>query len=220
MNLTPVDDPRNVYYLKKRLFRLLRITRDINAFPGSQPVTFMREHLDWLLNEDYYVCEKSDGTRYLLYYTYFNADGVGVNKGFLIDRNYEFWELPAPARIPLKAGRASRQDKWHRDVLLDGELIGEDDHPRFCIFDLLMVYGESVCDCSLPRRLQLLQNDILVPLSTARPEGDLRLVMKEMHKPYGMQLVFEKIARQTHGNDGLIFTPVQAHYTAGTTPSL
>lgn len=182
-------------------------------------MSFRRHHLDWLLREDYYVCEKSDGTRYLLYYTCFTADGTDGHAGFLIDRNYEFWGLPEPARIPLKASRATGQAEWHQDVLLDGELIREDGCPCFYIFDLLAIYGRSVCDRTLPQRLQLLQNDVLAPLSTAKAAG-LRLVMKEMHKPYGMQLVFDKIARQTHGNDGLIFTPVQAPYTAGTTPSL
>lgn len=35
-------------------------------FAGSQPVAFMPYHLQSLQREDYFVCEKSDGVRYLM----------------------------------------------------------------------------------------------------------------------------------------------------------
>lgn len=47
--------------IRERLCRMLGWVND--RFPGAQAVSFVREHLDVLAREDYFVCEKSDGVR-------------------------------------------------------------------------------------------------------------------------------------------------------------
>ncbi|KEF51235.1 mRNA guanylyltransferase [Exophiala aquamarina CBS 119918] len=56
--------------------------RGSRSFPGAQPVSFARKRLQELKHQDYYVCEKTDGLRYLMY---LNEDqGKGIH--YLIDR--------------------------------------------------------------------------------------------------------------------------------------
>lgn len=57
----------------------------IFRFPGSQPVSFEKRHLEALEREDYYVCEKSDGVRYLLYFAIPPSGPVA----FLVQNTYD-----------------------------------------------------------------------------------------------------------------------------------
>ncbi len=67
----PVEDRDFLRELQVRLWDGLlgRPTRFLQ-FPGSQPVSFARHHIaESLERTDYYVCEKSDGVRLLLFIT-------------------------------------------------------------------------------------------------------------------------------------------------------
>lgn len=216
-----VSDEEFLQELRFRLWDgiLDRPTRTLQ-FPGSQPVSFERKHLDLLEHEDYYVCEKSDGVRYLLYYT----APYGRPTAYLIDRNFQCRELDG-LRLPGK-----KEGTIHEDTLLDGELLFEPSASTdeeegqffFLIFDVLTISGMNVMGLSLPERLKYVQNHVIAPLKI-KLMNDLEfrypfeLKMKTMSKPYAIAQILElEIPEQRHGNDGLIFTPVADPYVSGT----
>ena len=89
--------------IQQRINHLLSLPRNC-TFPGSQPVSLVKNHLtNNLLNQDYVVCEKTDGIRYLLYFT-ITPSGPAA---FIIDRKGEVrgWDgltLPLPSRKKMK----------------------------------------------------------------------------------------------------------------------
>lgn len=95
------------------------------------------------------------------------------------------------------------------------------------IFDILMVNGHNLMGLSLPDRLKHVQNDVIAPferlLKTANGENPFpfKLQLKTMYKTYHMGHLFsDVIPALHHGNDGLIFTPVEDPYVSGTCPRM
>ncbi len=107
--------------------------------------------------------------------------------------------------------------------MLDGELVYDavQDCLIFYIFDALMFQARSLTQQPLPARLQVIQNDVIGSWKARVKASDepypFKLQLKQMWKPYGLRELFERvIPAQGHENDGLIFTPVQDPYLAGT----
>ncbi|TFY57978.1 hypothetical protein EVJ58_g6686 [Rhodofomes roseus] len=76
-------------WLKQTVARLCQLENE--RFPGSQPVSFAMPDLQKLDTKDYWVCEKSDGVRVLLFvYTDITTSEQMV---FLIDRHNSYREL-------------------------------------------------------------------------------------------------------------------------------
>lgn len=94
-----VQNNRQTYAFPSSLF---------TRFPGSQPVSFLRKHLNLLLSEDYYVCEKSDGLRLLLFF----PEPHKYNRAaFLIDRESNVYEIPECLLYTKKD--AGAEDAYH-----------------------------------------------------------------------------------------------------------
>jgi len=99
--------------IQQRINHLLSLPRNC-TFPGSQPVSLIKSHLtNNLLNQDYVVCEKTDGIRYLLYFT-ITPSGPAA---FVIDRKGEIrgWDgltLPLP---PPSSSRGRRMKTKTRE---------------------------------------------------------------------------------------------------------
>ncbi|KAG2188377.1 hypothetical protein INT44_001130 [Umbelopsis vinacea] len=208
-------DPVYSKTLQGRVQELLKIHHD--GFPGSQPVSFETKHLIDLQREDYFVCEKSDGVRYLMFATQ-TPKGPAT---FLLDRNRSWFFIPH-LLFPLRG----KDNEYHNETLMDGELVMDIDENknktlRFLIFDLMVVNTQSVTQRAFSTRLGMLQQEVIQPLHNSAKKGaPFKVELKKMERSYGLALVFDQMTRLKHASDGVIFTPVKLPYTTGTCEKL
>lgn len=213
-------------YLKQQVAMILR-TRP-NHFPGSQPVSFVREHLtNNLLNKDYLVCEKSDGLRCLLFVLVnpeTNEEGT-----FLISRENEFYHIP-DFHFP-----RSKKDfqSSHNGTIVDGELVYSTNpitkvkEIRYLIFDCLSMDMTSVMHKNLWKRLYHAQHEFHAPYLELRrkfPDACVnwvfKLDFKNMTQPFKIHKIFSEMKNLTYVSDGLILTCCDTPYISGTDPTL
>ena len=227
---------------------LIGADSDATTFPGAHVVSLTRKALyDTLAKRSYYVCEKTDGVRYLL----LCANG----ECFLIDRKdrYTWVKLFLPRGLPGPPGSKITRSSLLTNTLLDGELVVDHVKQRdgtvkkqlvFYIFDVMAVQRspeQKPCDCSvvslpLPDRLRLLHSHVLGPRhqwyqqshwrhlfsnELRQTNGTFQVQAKNMYRAEDTRHVFESVLPNLpHKQDGLIYTPVNKRYTIGTDHSL
>ncbi|CAJ0845040.1 2569_t:CDS:2 [Entrophospora sp. SA101] len=165
--------------LKKRINSILGAA--VN-FPGSQPVSFTLQHLIELEKEDYYVCEKSDGARVLLY---IRMDKNGDQDVYL----NHYFHLPG-VKFPIPNTNVDpNTHNW--DSLVDGELVYDVEPDGSRLFLLIKDYNKLI----LRNNPQFANNQ------------PFKFAFKEMEKSYGLEKVIkETTLKLKHKSDGLIFT--------------
>jgi len=219
-----------------------------DSFPGSQPVSFERRHMNAdqqvsLQRMGFYASEKTDGMRYMLLV-------LGERGAYAVDRRFEFIKLPA-MHFPARGGGAPLDE-----TLLDGELVldavrrGTEEGTietrrslRYLAYDACAVSGTWLMDKPLPLRLLALQREVLGPRYEAGATGrDLSsepfaVDQKDFFSIRHLQHIFQQVKpggsggehlyayqdelrKVEHGNDGVIFTPILEPYVCGTCPSL
>ncbi|KAL7626836.1 Dcp1p-Dcp2p decapping enzyme complex alpha subunit [Parahypoxylon ruwenzoriense] len=214
-----------VHNFRQEVANLLH--RNSVGFPGAQPVSFTRKHLEELLREDYYVCEKSDGIRYLMYLT---EDENRSEVHYLIDRKNDYWFINAGSlHFPLP----QNQQAFHTGTLLDGELVMDTlsdgrREPRYLVFDCLALDGQSLMSRELSKRLGYFQEQVFKPYKKLLEEYPQEkqyqpffIDLKSMQMAYGVRMIFEDVIKNLkHENDGLIFTALYSEYKPGTDPHI
>lgn len=199
--------------------------RQSSSFPGAQPVSFAARHKVELQKQDYYVCEKSDGIRCLMYMT---AE-QGQEVTYLIDRKNDYYHV-TQLHFPLASNRVV---EFHTGTLVDGELVNEVQpngsvQVKYLVFDCLILDHSRMMHRTLDKRLAYFRDKVYNPyraLYLKFPDEVQYLPFivdfKEMRLSYGIEMMFrEVLPKLTHGNDGLIFTCKNTPYKPGTDPHI
>jgi mRNA guanylyltransferase len=207
--------------------------RNSTRFPGAQPVSFARQHLNELQRSEYFMCEKTDGVRCLLFLSFTEfAPEQYAPVTFLIDRKNNYYDVQPPLRIPYYL-HPNDESKFLFNVIIDGELVTDrvdipGKPPRyrlmFYAFDLLVFDGDNLTPRSLDKRYGRLQEFVSKPYSmyhekknVPKPEIPFYFKVKQMYTPYSFKDMFERILPDLpHGNDGLVFTAKKTRYEFGT----
>ncbi|TVY58489.1 mRNA-capping enzyme subunit alpha [Lachnellula suecica] len=214
-------DGKLLYNMRSEVADLLG--RSNTTFPGAQPVSFARKHLEELTRQDYYVCEKSDGMRFLLYLT---EDEHQQEAQYLIDRKNDYWFIPKNGlHFPIPHD----VQQHHINTLIDGELVMDKlpsggFQPKYLVFDCMTLDGNSLMNRTLDKRLAYFKERIYDPYKSllAQYPDEIKYMhfimeMKQMQFSYAIEMMFGKILPHLpHGNDGLIFTCRMSDYKFGT----
>ena len=202
------------------------LKRDKTTFPGAQPVSFASRHLKDLQTQDFYVCEKTDGMRCLMYLT---KDGTGSEALYLIDRKNDYY-LVKEMHFPQPG---ENLESFHIDTILDGELVNEIQPDKsvklqYLVFDCLVLDGGILMHREYDKRLAYFREKLFKPykaLYMKYPEElqycPFTVHFKQMEFAYAIWKMFDEVLpRLRHGSDGLIFTCRSSPYQPGTDPNI
>ncbi|CAF9904317.1 MAG: Dcp1p-Dcp2p decapping enzyme complex alpha subunit [Alectoria fallacina] len=194
-------------------------------FPGAQPVSFAARHIAELQKQDYFVCEKSDGIRCLMYLTYGDQSDGRQQVIYLIDRKNDYWYVPGPV-FPKSVDKPY---DFHVATILDGELVNDTQadgsiRMKYLVFDCLVLDANRLIHRTLDKRLGYFYENLDNPLQAfyKKWKDDAAALpflveRKKMELAYGIEKMFKEILPNLpHGNDGLIFTCKSTPYQFGT----
>ncbi|PGG95566.1 hypothetical protein AJ80_09938 [Polytolypa hystricis UAMH7299] len=219
-------EPRLAEQFKREVAALL--DRSSLSFPGAQPVSFSARHLQELQRQDYYVVEKTDGIRCLMYFARGDPDSETPEIHYLIDRKNEYRYVPG-LHFPMPGDETFQS--FHVDTLVDGELVNDTyedgtEQLKFYVFDCLVLDGKSLMHRTLDKRLAYFKENVLKPYNAMykrfpdeKRHRKFAVEDKSTQFSYGIEMMFREIipkVKKIHGNDGLIFTCRSTPYKIGT----
>ena len=196
------------------------LARENPRFPGAQPVSFAARHLQELQQQDYFVCEKSDGIRCLMYLT--SDEDREIT--YLIDRKNDYYYVSG-LHFPLPESEQS----FHTGTITDGELVNDREKSgavqlKYLVFDCLALGRSGMMHRTLDKRLAYFRDTVFKPqhaLYEKYPDEKqfipFTVELKRMERAYGIEMIFRTILPSLqHAHDGLIFTCRTTPYKFGT----
>jgi hypothetical protein len=214
-----IVDKRLLAALQHETLQLASVSAEEGNFPGSQPVSFERKHLQSALGrQPYYAAEKTDGVRYMLL--------AGAHGAYLVDRKFNF------RRVRLHLPSRADPRVQVTGTLLDGELVEDHDERgsgkrtlRYLVYDAVAVHHKLLLRESLPMRLLYAHKYAIAPRALDRRHSyagePFTVELKAFYDIAQLRHVFERVIPELHHeNDGIIFTPVAESYVVGTCHTL
>ncbi|RLN71037.1 hypothetical protein BBJ28_00018542 [Nothophytophthora sp. Chile5] len=117
-----------------------------------------------------------------------------------------------------------QQAEFQANTLIDGLIVEDQDQEvkvaRYLAFDILFLEGAPIWQKKLEKRLQCLQNEIILPRKNDKSfdysKEPFRVRMKDHFRLAKTEYMLKKFAKSvTHEVDGVIYTPTDAPYNLG-----
>lgn len=164
--------------------------RNSSYFPGPQPKSIERKDMFKLFENDYYVCEKSDGVRYL----FVSMEWKKRNLCFLMNRKNEIFIIKLNLHI-----------NNYKNSILDCELLN--DNGVLKVFDAIVVNGTPLQHMKLSERLNWIDR---ITTTYNKSDTDPFLISKKnmvKYDPTTFEDYTKSIENLGSKTDGYIFTP-------------
>ena len=193
-------------------------------FVGCKPVNLLHKNLSSIRRKEYFVTEKSDGTRYLLYV----VEDIQTRQpvAVLLDQSKVVHRMRGAHHIGSALGVGT---------VLDGELVFNRTFKQtmFLVFDVLMVGDRAELHKPFSHRVAVVETDVMQRINTHM--GRLQLAADDKDKPTMVirkvfykkrdlsqligkmtfedgERVFTDGPRRHHKSDGIIFQPASTAY--------
>lgn len=177
-------------------------------FPGPQPVAIEKKDFDLFKNEEYMICEKSDGERAILLLINLNNKPMC----FIINRNNEFYFMDLSFKKEVFEG-----------TIMDGELIKtkKENTWNYLIHDCMVYNGTNFIEKNHRLRYSCII-DFIVKRYQNKKTDPVNIKTKLFYRMGpGIEKTWKCISDNTENNiDGLIFTPVNKPFKFGRDYSL
>lgn len=211
---------------------------DEDKFIGAHPISLNRSNLNNLFQDDYLICEKTDGVRYFLLFlnngkVFLHGRSLKKNEGDQYKNQLQFFA----ANIKIPINFKENENEWKIKYLFDGELVIDTyeniKRIKFFIFDTLIYNYLEVFKGSYYTRLEFSRKFLyflkssknlikksqkvlnkFLPFNENSPK--IKISQKDFfslyHCSFLMDCYFKHLA---HKQDGLVFTKNNSPYKPG-----
>ena len=173
-----------------------------HIFPGPMAVSIERANFGQLKQNFYWVCEKSDGSRYILFSTMMQWGGQLRKMCFMINRSLEVYIIKVCFPVEV-----------YRGTVLDGELIQQFDGSWiFLVFDAMCIDGLRIADQCHSTRISRVKG----MLEYYKPElSNLHIQVKHFVPFQSFKQYTTEMMPTNYKNDGFVLTPENAKLEPG-----